>query len=89
MNKKQIIILILSHLFDVQGGGFHVLQTDQVEEISEIISHASAGKSAPLIRRQTGKRSMSCCLHTYPFRYLNMAVYVGQILYAEMSFCVL
>ncbi|XP_052781078.1 uncharacterized protein LOC128217750 isoform X1 [Mya arenaria] len=39
-----------------KGAGFHVLQTDQVEEISEIISRASAGKSAPIIRRQTGKR---------------------------------
>ncbi|XP_045213792.2 uncharacterized protein LOC123564348 [Mercenaria mercenaria] len=39
-----------------KGQGSHVLQTDQVEEISEIISHASIGKSAPLIKRQTGKR---------------------------------
>lgn len=39
-----------------KGQGSHVLQTDQADEISEIISHASVGKSAPLIKRQTGKR---------------------------------
>ncbi|XP_052265608.1 uncharacterized protein LOC127868060 isoform X2 [Dreissena polymorpha] len=37
-----------------KGQGFHVLQTDQVEEISEIIGNASVGKAAPLIKRQTG-----------------------------------
>ena len=49
---------------NISGQGSHVLQTDQVEEISEIISHASVGKSAPLIKRQTGKRSKS---HLYNF----------------------
>ncbi|KAL4240093.1 Protein Dok-7 [Mactra antiquata] len=39
-----------------KGQGSHVLETDQVEEILEIISHASVGKSAPLIKRQSGKR---------------------------------
>lgn len=43
----------------VSGEGCHVLQTDQVEEISEIISNASVGKSVPLIKRQTSKRSKS------------------------------
>ena len=42
---------------DISGEGCHIIQTDQVEEISDIISNASVGKSIPLIKRQTSKRS--------------------------------
>lgn len=49
--------MICNATYRISGQGSHVLQTDQAEEISEIISHASVGKSAPLIKRQTGKRS--------------------------------
>ena len=41
----------------ISGEGCHIIQTDQVEEISDIISNASVGKSIPLIKRQTSKRS--------------------------------